>query len=379
MLELLFWMMAIGAIFSYLIYPLILLIANCFRGSEVKEAKQEPSLSLTVIVTAYNEEARIRNKIINTLALQYPADKLELVVASDCSEDKTDDIVREFGDRGVKLVRAADRLGKEHAQSEAILSATGEVLVFSDVATEIPADALLNLERYFQDDSVGAVSSEDRFISQDGKVAGEGAYVKYEMWLRRLESRLCGLVGLSGSFFAARKAICEEWDIHSPSDFNTALNAAKAGKRAVTAPDVLGYYKDLKDAQKEYQRKVRTVLRGMVGLSRHTEVLNPFTLGGFAFQTFSHKIMRWLVPWFLIGTFLTSAALSTESTIYALALWVQLVFYGVAIAAHFLPNLRDTSLVKIIYFFVQVNVAIFESSIKLLSGQRMTKWTPSAR
>ncbi|WP_027328166.1 glycosyltransferase family 2 protein [Marinimicrobium agarilyticum] len=379
MLEFWFWLLAFGAVFSYFIYPLLLSLANVFFGKKLDIDGDEPSHKLTVIVTAYNEESRIREKILNTLALKYPADKLELVVASDCSEDGTDRIVQEYADQGVKLVRATERLGKENAQREAIESASGDILVFSDVATEIPDDALMKLERYFQDDDVGAVSSEDRFVSQDGKVAGEGAYVKYEMWLRRLESRLYGLVGLSGSFFAARKSICKDWDIHSPSDFNTALNTAKAGKRAVTASDVLGYYKDLKDAQKEYQRKVRTVLRGMVGLSRHTEVLNPFTLGGFAFQTFSHKIMRWLVPWFLLGTFLTSAALSTEGAIYALALWVQLGFYGIAIAAHFLPNLRSTSLIKIIYFFVQVNVAIFESSIKFLSGQRMTKWTPSAR
>lgn len=379
MLEFWFWLSAFGAVFSYFIYPLLLSLANAFFGKGLDTDDQEPHHRLTVIVTAYNEEGRIREKILNTLALKYPKDKLELVVASDCSEDGTDRIVQEYSDQGVKLVRATERLGKENAQREAIESASGDILVFSDVATEIPEDALIKLERYFQDESVGAVSSEDRFVSQDGKVAGEGAYVKYEMWLRRLESRLYGLVGLSGSFFAARKSICANWDIHSPSDFNTALNTAKAGKRAVTASDVHGYYKDLKDAQKEYQRKVRTVLRGMVGLSRHTEVLNPFTLGGFAFQTFSHKIMRWLVPWFLLGTFLTSAALSTEGAVYALALWAQLAFYGIAITAHFLPNLRNASLVKIVYFFVQVNVAIFESSIKFLSGQRMTKWTPSAR
>lgn len=379
MLEPLFWIFAIGAIYSYFIYPAILAIAGPFKGVNVRKAPSEPDLSLTLIVTAFNEENRIREKILNSLKLDYPKDKFELIVASDCSEDRTDSIVEEYADQGVRLLRASDRLGKENAQREAIKSASGDVLVFSDVATEIPEDALIKLEGYFQDESVGAVSSEDRFVSQDGKVAGEGAYVKYEMWLRRLESRLNGLVGLSGSFFAARKEICGSWDIHSPSDFNTALNAAKAGKRAVTASDVLGYYKDLKDTRKEYQRKVRTVLRGMVGLSRHVEVLNPFTLGGFAFQTFSHKVMRWLVPWFLIGTFLTSAALSTENTIYAFALWAQLAFYGIAIAAHFLPNLRSSSLVKIIYFFVQVNVAIFESSLKFLSGQRMTKWTPSAR
>lgn len=379
MLELLFWIFALGAVYSYFIYPGVLKVLGTFKGRSVQLAQSEPSHTLSVIVTAFNEEGRIREKIENTLELDYPAEKLELIVASDCSEDATDDIVREYRDRGVTLVRAGERLGKENAQREAIAAAKGDILVFSDVATKIPQGALIALERYFHDESVGAISSEDRFISQDGGIAGEGAYVKYEMWLRRQESQLAGLVGLSGSFFAARAEVCEDWDIHSPSDFNTALNAAKLGLRAVTAPDVLGHYRDLKDAQKEYQRKVRTVLRGMVGLSRHTEVLNPARLGGFAFQTFSHKIMRWLVPWFLLGLFLVSAALSTAAPIYTLAFWGQIAFYAIAITAHFLPGMRNSTVVKIIYFFVQVNVAIFESSIKFLSGQRMTKWTPSAR
>lgn len=379
MLELLFWLMAIGAIFSYFIYPLTLMAANRVFGQKVKRTEQAPSLTLTVIVTAYNEEARIRDKIVNTLALQYPADKLELVIASDCSEDNTDAIVREYSDQGVKLVRAGERLGKENAQREAIQSATGDILVFSDVATEIPADALLNLERYFQDESVGAVSSEDRFISQSGEVAGEGAYVKYEMWLRRQESQLGGLVGLSGSFFAARKEVCARWDIHAPSDFNTALNAARLGLRAVTAPDVLGYYRDLKDPRKEYLRKVRTVLRGMAGLARHKEVLNPFRFGVFAFQVFAHKLMRWLVPWFLLALLVITPFLVNTHPVYALALVAQLAFYCVALLGQLLTGLRSTALVKIVYFFVQVNLAILDASIKFLRGNRMTTWKPSAR
>ena len=185
-------------------------------------------MSVTLIVTAYNEERRIREKIENTLAIDFDSSRLELIVASDCSEDATDAIVAEYADRGVRLVRAAERLGKENAQLTAIKQAQGDILVFSDVATQIPSDSLVKLERYFADPSIGAVSSEDRFVSKDGSVAGEGAYVKYEMWLRKQESQLAGLVGLSGSFFAARKSICQEWDIHSPSDFNTALNAMKA-------------------------------------------------------------------------------------------------------------------------------------------------------
>ncbi len=116
---------------------------------------------------------------------------------------------------------------------------------------------------YFRDPKIGAVSSEDHFVSQDGAVVGEGAYVRYEMWLRRLESDCAGLVGLSGSFFAARASVCQQWDIYSPSDFNTALNCVKQDLIAVTAPDVQGHYKDIVEAKREYQRKVRTVLRGI--------------------------------------------------------------------------------------------------------------------
>jgi cellulose synthase/poly-beta-1,6-N-acetylglucosamine synthase-like glycosyltransferase len=382
MLEFLFWLFAIGAVFSYFIYPIILKILAHLRPIpdpvDIQESEAtRPTLSL--IVTAYNEQGRIRDKIENTLQVKFDSTRLELIVASDCSDDGTDDIVGEYADRGVRLVRAAERLGKENAQKTAIDEARGDIIVFSDVATQIPADALEKLEAYFQNPRIGAVSSEDRFVSKDGSVAGEGAYVKYEMWLRQQESKLAGLVGLSGSFFAARKEVCQVWDIHSPSDFNTALNTARLGLRAVTAPDVLGFYEDLKDPKKEYQRKIRTVIRGMTALARHKEVLNPGKFGLFAFQVFAHKLMRWLVPWCLCGLLLVSALIAHMHAIYALALVSQLAFYIICIAAHFLPNLRNISAVKIMYFFVQVNVALLDASIKFMAGERMTTWKPSAR
>lgn len=382
MLHLLFWLLGLAAIYSYFLYPLVLKLAGIFSGGReritVPQTNSSP-LTVSLIVTAYNEERRIREKIENTLAIQFESARLELIVASDCSEDATDAIVAEYADRGVRLVRAAERLGKENAQLAAIKVAKGDVLVFSDVATQIPVDALQKLEQYFADTSIGAVSSEDRFISKDGSVAGEGAYVKYEMWLRKQESQLAGLVGLSGSFFAARKEICQEWDIHSPSDFNTALNAAKAGLRAVSAPDVLGFYQDLADPSKEYQRKIRTVIRGMTGLSRHKEVLNFSRFGLFSLQVVSHKLMRWLAPWFFIGFFIVSAMIANYSWFYSLVFIGQLAFYGAALLAQFLPNLREIGAIKLIYFFVQVNVALLDAAIKFLAGQRMTTWKPSAR
>lgn len=382
LLIVLFWLLGFLAVYSYFIYPILLKILVALRYpksiSPPSDTPQVP-LSISLIVTAFNEEGRIREKIENSLKLTFDASRLEMIVASDCSEDATDAIVNEYQDKGVRLVRAGERLGKENAQLAAIKVARGDILVFSDVATQIPEDALLRLEAYFQDPTIGAVSSEDRFVSQDGSVAGEGAYVKYEMWLRKLESQLSGLIGLSGSFFAARKVICQEWDIYSPSDFNTALNTIKAGYRSISAPDVLGFYQDLKDASKEYQRKVRTVIRGMTGLSRHKEVMDFGTFGVFAFQVISHKLMRWLAPWFFLSFFLVSALVAHDGFIYSLTFVGQLLFYGAALFAYFLPQLREVSAIKIIYFFVQVNVALLDASIKFMSGKRMTTWKPSAR
>lgn len=373
---LLFWLFLLLSIYSYFLYPLVLAVrVSLAARNQTATPVALPSLSL--IVTAYNEQARIREKIENSLALEYP--NLEIIIASDCSTDDTESIVGEYAARGVKLVRADQRLGKENAQRCAIEQARGEVLVFSDVATQIPADALTKLAAYFADPKIGAVSSEDRFISIEGAIAGEGAYVRYEMWLRRMESELSGLVGLSGSFFAARKTICASWDIHCPSDFNTALNCARAGYRAVTASDVLGYYKDLADPRKEYQRKVRTVLRGITAVARHPDVLSFASFRWFAVQVWSHKILRWGVPWFLVGLLLATFAAASYGSIYVLALLAQLAFYGVAIAAHFNESLRENGIVRIVYFFVQSNIAIADACIQYVSGKRMTTWQPSAR
>lgn len=200
MLVLLFWFLAFLSLYSYFIYPLILKLLAARKSVASGDSVDTSGLMLSLVITAYNEKDRIRRKLENALALDYDKSKLEIIIASDSSDDGTDDIVREYADRGVRLVRAEERLGKENAQLTAIKAVKGDIIVFSDVATEMEPDALHKLVRYFADASVGAVSSEDRFISQDGSVAGEGAYVKYEMWLRKQESKLAGLVGLSGSF-----------------------------------------------------------------------------------------------------------------------------------------------------------------------------------
>jgi cellulose synthase/poly-beta-1,6-N-acetylglucosamine synthase-like glycosyltransferase len=334
---------------------------------------------VSLIITAHNEQLRIKSKLDNTLAIDYPNELREILIASDGSTDDTNQIVKLFEAQGIKLVHVQERKGKENAQLAAIHAAKGELLVFSDVATQIPPDALHNLVTVFNDPRVGAISSEDRFISEDGKVAGEGAYVKYEMWLRNLESQVNSLVGLSGSFFAARKEVCADWDIGVPSDFNTALNCVTKGYIAVSAPNVLGYYPNLKDDSKEYQRKLRTVIRGMAAVVKKPIVLNPFKLGFFAVEVASHKIMRWLVPWFMLVLLASTVMLYKENIFYLSLLAAQSVFYLVAMLGFILPALRDNIFFKLPFFFFQVNFAIADAGVRFLFGKRITMWEPSKR
>lgn len=368
-----------GVIYSYFVYPLILFVLPKRRPPSAEACSASQDTNISLIITAHNEEQRIEDKLRNTFELEYPRDLLEIIVASDCSTDRTDDIAESHAGQGVTLVRADQHLGKEYAQWCAIQASKGDIIVFSDVATLIPADALQKLATLFDDPKVGAVSSEDRFISDDGKLAGEGAYVRYEMWLRALESRLAGLVGLSGSFFAARREVCQQWDTESPSDFNTALNCARASFIAISSPKVCGHYKDVADEKKEYARKIRTVIRGITALGRHAEVLNPFKFGMFSFQVWSHKVMRWAVPWFMLLLFIVTVLMLRQSWFINILFIGQVGFYALALLGMKSVAWRENSLVRLIYYFVQVNVALAHASVSYFSGKRMTTWTPSQR
>lgn len=192
MLDVLFWFSLVFVFYAYAGYPLLLKALSIFRSRPVRKGPFAPNVSL--IITAYNEEKRIEAKLKNALEQIYPKDKLEIIVASDCSSDDTDQIVLSYQSSGVRLVRAPERKGKENAQKHAVEKASGEILVFSDVATVLDPDGVKSIVKNFYDPTVGCVSSVDRFIDSDGKVSGEGAYVKYEMFLRGLESRVNSVV-----------------------------------------------------------------------------------------------------------------------------------------------------------------------------------------
>lgn len=377
MIELLFYFSLFHIFFAYFGYPLVLILVGMLRHVKVNRESIFPAV--TMIITAYNEEKRIAEKLENTLAQNYPKDKLQVLVASDGSTDSTNQIVMGYADRGIMLLPVAERRGKENAQKEALTHARGDILVFSDVATRLDLGGLKQLVDNFADPAIGCVSSEDRLVRKDGKPAGEGLYVRYEMFLRRLESRVNSLVGLSGSFFAARKEVCRNFSADMQSDFCTLLNSIKLGMRGVCDPDAIGYYLDVSDPGKETDRKIRTILRGLTVFFRHGEMLNVFRYGFFSFQLLCHKLSRWLVPFSMVAALASNLALASDSYFYFALLILQLGFYLVALVVACRLGTPKNIVSKLLSYFLTVNIAIMVAWWRYLKGERVVMWTPSER
>ncbi|MCP4267535.1 MAG: glycosyltransferase [Candidatus Brocadiaceae bacterium] len=376
-LEYTFWLSIIFIVYAYMGYPLLLIFMSKIRNRPVSKGDINPDVSF--IITAYNEEKRIKEKIEGALKQEYPRNKLDIIIASDCSNDRTDEIVKSYESQGVRLVRATERLGKEATQKLAIDKALGEIFVFSDVATRLSSNGISNIVKSFADSTVGCVSSEDRFVDSDGSISGEGAYVRYEMFLRNLEMKVNTLVGLSGSFFAARKDVCKDWAIDLQSDFNTLLNSIKIGLRGVSDPESIGYYKNIIDEKKEFNRKVRTVIRGISVFMKSLPLLNPFRYGLFSWQLFSHKLCRWLVPFAMILTLVSNVLLIPHHKVYKYIVILQALFYAVAFVSSIRKILPFKSMTKIPFYFVMANLSILVAWYRYLKGERLVTWEPSKR
>lgn len=377
-MRLLFFASVLLVAYTYVGYPLVLWVLTRMRPRDARKGSVLPSVS--IIVAARNEADKIRRKIEHSLALDYPPDRLEILVASDASHDGTDDIVREYSSRGVRLVRAPQRKGKEHAQGLALAEATGEIIVMTDAATILEPEALRALVANFSDPSIGAVSSEDVILDASGNPTAEGIYVKYEMWVRRLESRFHSLVGLSGSCFAIRRRLCSYWPSALASDFLSALHAAHGGYRAVADPSARGRFVAVASSQAEMRRKVRTFLRGITVLMANLDLLNPFRYGRFAFQLASHKLLRFVAPLLLMTALAASAlGLARGDMLLGALLWPQLGFYAIGVASGRVAFLQRNTIARVAHFFTMVQWAMLLAWVKYALGQQQTTWEPSKR
>ncbi|MBA3710911.1 MAG: glycosyltransferase family 2 protein [Pyrinomonadaceae bacterium] len=375
--EAIFWSSVVVLFYTYLGYPLLLLVASSVRSRVVRKKDWTPSVS--VIITAYNEERDLAAKLENTLLLDYPQDKLEVIVASDCSTDRTDEIARRFAARGVRLHRQAERLGKTAAQNTAVEQARGEFILFSDATTLYQPDVLRVMMPNFADSSIGCVAGRLIYVDPTASSVGRGAksYWGYEMFLKRHESRVCSLIGVSGCLYAVRRSAYVPLYHEACSDFIIATKMVEQGLRTIYEPGAVCTEETNRQTDKEMRMRVRVIAQTFTDLWRHRAMMNPLRSGFYAVELISHKVLRYLVPFLLAVILLTSALLAVRSVLFLAVLIAQLFFYAAAALGWALERRGIRSrLLSLPHYFVLANLASVIAFYKFLRGERYARWEP---
>ena len=376
--EVLFWVAATLLVYVYIGYPALLGLLAAMAPRSIKTSESfEPTV--TLLISAYNELPVIEAKIKNSLALDYPMHLLEVIVISDSSDDGTDEIVERYSPFGVRLVRQNQRKGKSAALNLAVPEARGEILVFSDANALYLPDAVRQLVGPFADQRVGYVVGNSRYVDKAAApqaAEAEGLYWKLETWLKKKESAFHSVVGGDGAIYAIRR------DLYSPlratdiSDFLNPLQIIDRGYLGVFEPRAVSYEETAESFLKEFRRKVRIVSRSLNALLRAPGVLNPFRQPRHWFALVSHKLLRWFAPMFMVAMLIASLAL-WKSPIVRAALFLQAIFYGMAIIGWILQGRKKTwRIFSFAFYFCLVNVASLVACLKCLRGDLSGIWSP---
>ena len=373
MWQLLFWGSVAVVFYSYVGYPAVLLILGALRKRTRHSADSNSLPSVCLIISAFNEERVIRDKLQNGLSQQYPADKLTILVASDGSTDGTMALAREFAEYGVETYHLPTRRGKSAVLNDVIRTRKEELIVFTDANALFERDAISRLARRFVDPTVGCVVGRLRYISDGASSVGkgEGAYWRYENMISRLESALHSVLVANGSIFAIRRGLFRELYPEVANDFQIPIDIAAQGRGVVYEPLAQAVERTTEYWREEFQRKARIILRGLTGFSVLKRRIRGFRLWQFA----SHKLLRWMVGLFLVLAFAANAVLAASSTVYAVMFTLHVLFYAFAAVGSRLRHLgRPRRLFYLPFYFTMVNAAALVGMLKFLGGQRQTVW-----
>lgn len=374
-MRILFWSCAALIAYAYVGYPALVWAVSRLRPRAVRRAEWTPPV--TVLITAYNEERDLAAKLENTLALDYPKDKLEIIVASDCSSDRTDEIARAFASRGVRLHRQTERLGKTAAQNAAVELARGDVILFSDATTLYQPDVLRVILPSFADEGVGCVAGRLVYVDPSESGVGRGAksYWGYETFLKKHESRACSLIGASGCLYAVRRSAYVPMYHEACSDFLIATKMVEQGLRAIYEPEAVCTEETNRRTDRELRMRVRVIAQTYTDLWRHRALLNPLRGGFYAVELFSHKVLRYVVSLLLILIFAASLALAPRSLFFALVSLAQGCFYAAAILGWLVERAgRKSRLLALPHYFVLANLASLIAFVQFLRGERYARW-----
>jgi cellulose synthase/poly-beta-1,6-N-acetylglucosamine synthase-like glycosyltransferase len=376
LLEGLFWVSACVIVYVYAGYPYIVRVLAHFKGKSVDRAPIRPTI--TIVIAAYNEERGIRAKLDNVTSLEYAPGLFDVVVISDASSDGTDAIVSSYDPSRVRLVRVEGRRGKTACQNIAVQSATGDIVLFTDATTRIEARALIALASNFADPTVGCAAGLLVYEAAGTNLTGQGgaAYWSYELRLRRAESALGSLVGVSGCLYAVRRAAYRPIAPELISDFVIAMRLREQGLRTVLEPEAVCFEDSLEQTSQELAMRVRVAIRSIHALVAERRLLNPIRYGYYAWQLWSHKALRYCAPFFWLVALGTSLALAADPLYLGLfALQVLLIAAGIA---GFLLKSRAkrAGMLTKPYYFLLTNVASLVAILCYLKGVRVVTWKP---
>jgi len=366
-------------LYVYLGYPLLLQLLSVFL--KTKATRQDELLlpDVSLIISCYNEVDVVKEKIENSLGIDYPKEKLKIFIVSDGSDDGTDEIAKKYSAEGINLIRQEGRLGKTSAINLAMEQVTSEIVVFSDANAMYEADAIKKLVRNFADKNVGYVVGAALYT--DGKTsaaaASEDIYWRYEIKLKTLESKLHSVVGGDGAIYAIRRALFIKLDAKDINDFVNPLQIIAQGYRGVFDHEANCLEETAGDFSKEAKRKQRIVNRSFRGLMKVKEVLNPFKFGFFSFEVISHKLLRWLIPVFIISFAFGSLFLSYENILSFQAITLLGIVFLWLAQIGFLKskNKHSSPIFFIPYYFLMVNYYSLLGVITALSGNIQVTWS----
>ncbi len=374
-MEGLFWICLVTLSYAYLGFPLLTFFRSIGKPTPAKTKGPFPSVS--ICIAAHNEESVIRGKLENIFTCEYPAHKLEIIVASDGSVDKTAAIVKTFRSLGVVLLDLP-RSGKNLALNAAVAAATGDILIFTDADVSLEKDAMEKLVSPFGDASVGCVAGDFRYARQSGSNGGEHTYWDFDRKMKEWQMRAGSVTSATGQLYALRRSFYRPLPRGVTDDFVTSVQARIHGKRIVFAGDARSHGIGVDSAKKEFKRKVRVLTAGLKGVWLTRELLNPFHHGYYAWQLFSHKVLRRLAVLPVLGQTLALAFLALNGSTYAWLLILQGAFHAAALAGFFLGKTRLGKLKPLMLpcYFDMLMLATLFALWKLAREHQEDLWSP---
>lgn len=361
---------------TYAFYPMIIWLLCSFFPLIIQRKEIIPTIS--IIIPAYNEEKNISEKISNSLALDYPKDKIEILVGSDGSSDNTVGIARKFTQEGIRVYEFNENRGKTAVQNALVKKATGEILVFTDTASFFPPSAVAKIVSNFADDRIGCVAGKLRFVNTDSNLTtqSQGLYWRYEVKIRELESKIGSVIGVDGPLYAIKREYYVPLGNNLISDLISPLLVLEQRKKIILEPEAIVDEEPTIKAGQEFNTRRRITLRGLIGITTYSRLLNPFKNPLLAFQLLFHKVLRWFVGPFVLLNILSCIILS-NLIFFRIMLLLYLCFISVAFFGMFTERAGIRArFLQIPYYFTLVNLAATMGIIDFLRKKQAISWTP---